>query len=104
MSRSARVGLTLQAAALFLVSTLTACGGGGASGTLPSANSTPPAQPTQIVSQGNGTITLTGTVQQMITGGFRIQAGQGVGYLHIYVNSSTVIVGPAPYVSENVEV
>ncbi|HEV3152885.1 MAG TPA: hypothetical protein VGZ02_03665 [Candidatus Baltobacteraceae bacterium] len=106
MYRSAHVRLTLQAAALFLVSTLTACGGGGggAAGTLPSANSTPPAQPTQIVSQSNGTITLTGTVQQMISGGFRIQAGQGVGYLHIYVNSSTVIVGPAPYVNENVEV
>lgn len=88
---------------LLLVCTaaLAACGGGG--GSLPST-SAPSPKPAQIISQNGDSITLTGTVVAMISGGFQVQGGPGVGYLHIYTNSNTVITGPAPFVNENVEV
>ena len=93
------------------VSVLTACGGGGAGGgALPATSGASQAHPTsspmpmQIISQNGTSVTVIGTIVAMISGGFQIQGGKGVGYLHIYTNSSTVITGPAPYVGENVEV
>lgn len=94
----------LATLAFVFVSLLTACSGGAgnAGGALPTVRSS--AAPASIISNSNGVIDLTGTVTAMITGGFQVQGGSGVGYLHIYVTSSTVITGPAPYVGENVEV
>ena len=101
-----RVAIT----SLFVI-TLTACGGGGGGGgALPSAIPVGTAAPTAtpmpmaIVSQNGTNIELTGTINGMIVGGFRIQGGSGVGYVHILTNSATAIVGPAPFVGENVDV
>lgn len=87
---------------LLFVFGLTACGGGGG-GSLPAtphAGSTPAG----VISINGTSIELTGTVTAFITGGFQLQGGQGVGYLHIYTNSSTAITGPAPFVGELVDV
>lgn len=83
---------------------LAACGGGGAGGTIPSGGKPATPAPFAIVSQGNGSIELTGTIAGMISGGFTLQGGSGVGYLHVYVTSSTVINGPALFVGEDVDV
>ena len=97
--------------ALLFVSALTACGGGGAggSGTLPSTTGAQPQAsaspaPMQIISQNGTSITLAGAIVALIAGGFEIQGGRGVGYLHVYTNSSTVITGPALFVGEDVEI
>lgn len=96
------------AASLIIVTALTACGGGGGSSPLPSTNA--PAggqqlpQPMTIVSQNGTNIELRGTIVGMISGGFTINGGTGVGSLHIYTTSSTVINGPAPFVNEYVDV
>lgn len=47
-------------------------------------------------------LTLHGPVVALRTGGFQIQGGRGVGYLHIWVTPSTQVSGPAPFVGENV--
>src|SRR5579883_1476240 len=90
--------------ALSCAGVLAACGGGGGGAvpSAPTANSSP--KPVQIISQNGQNITLTGTIVGMIAGGFSIQGGPGIGYLHVYVNNQTVITGPAPYVGEYVEV
>lgn len=87
---------------LFVFS-LTACGGGGGGGSLPS---TPGAGPTPqgVISVNGNNIEVTGTITAFIAGGFQIQGGKGVGYLHVYTSSSTVVSGPAPFVGENVDV
>jgi hypothetical protein len=87
------------------LSVLAACGGGGGGGgVMPSAATPATPAPFAIISQGNGNIELTGTIAGMISGGFTIQGGTGVGYLHVYVTSSTVINGPSPFVGESVDV
>src|SRR5579885_313920 len=89
--------------ALSCAGVLAACGGGGGGAVpAPTGNTTP--KPVQIISQNGQNITITGSIVGMITGGFSIQGGPGIGYLHVYVNSQTVITGPAPYVGENVEI
>jgi hypothetical protein len=40
----------------------------------------------------------------MMTGGFYLQGGSGVGNLKVYTSSTTVITGPAPFVGEQVQV
>lgn len=92
---------------LLLTALLAGCGGGGGGGSsalsaLPAVQATP--MPLTIVSNSGGVLDLTATVVAMISGGFQVQGGKGVGYLHIYVNSSTIISGPSPFVGENVEV
>ena len=95
--------------ALLLAFGVSACGGGGG-GTSPlpaapaSGNNGQTTSPFTLVSQNGTSIELTGTITGMISGGFTVEGGKGVGYLHIYVNASTVITGPAPYVGENVDV
>lgn len=92
-------------------------GGGGASGSGPILPETPaqvapqstdaPAQtaaPLSVISVSGSNITLTGTVAYKISGGFTIQGGSGVGYLHIYTPSSTTYSGAKPYAGEYVKV
>ena len=89
------------------VSVLTACGGGGslpATSGASQVNPTPSPQPMQIISQNGNSLTVTGTIVAWISGGFQIQGGKGVGFLHIYTNSSTVITGPPLFIGENVEI
>lgn len=96
----------VRTALLFaIVSTLTACGGGGGAGggALPTPVSPTP-MPLVVISQNGSSIELTGTVNALIPGGFSIQGGASVGYLHVYTNSSTVVVGLAPFKGENVDV
>lgn len=88
---------------LFVIS-LTACGGGGG-GLPPAHNGTSSQIPLTIVSESGNNITLTGTVDYVQSATeFQIQGGQGVGYLNIYVTSSTIVNGPKPFVGENVEI
>ncbi|HET7813126.1 MAG TPA: hypothetical protein VFL13_02005 [Candidatus Baltobacteraceae bacterium] len=61
-------------------------------------------QPMTIVSRNGTSIELRGTIAGMISGGFTINGGAGVGSLHIYTNASTVITGPALFVNEYVDV
>jgi hypothetical protein len=42
--------------------------------------------------------TVSGTIVGMISGGFTIDPGKKCGYLHVYVNATTAITGPAPAV------
>ncbi len=78
---------------------ITACGGGA-------GTTTPPAgvAPSSIVSIAGNTVTITGTIVQMIPSGFQIQAGQGAGINDVFIGSATSISGPAPFVGEQVEV
>lgn len=87
---------------LTIVSALAACGGGNR--VLPNGTSSA-RLPLTVISQSGSVLTLTGTVDYVKnTGEFQIQGGSGVGYLNIFVTSSTVNNGPAPFVGENVEI
>lgn len=97
---SLRLKVTLG---FLFVFALTACGGGGGGGSIPAAPGAGPT-PQGIVSVNGNNIEVTGAVTAFITGGFQMQGGKGVGYLHIYTPSSTVVTGPAPFVGENVDV
>lgn len=79
------------------VGLLAACSQSGSS-------TTPPLHPLDLVSQNGNQLTITGTITNFIPGGFHIQGGAHVGFLHVYTNASTVITGPAPYIGEVVEV
>lgn len=94
------------AASSLIVIALTACGGGGGGSSALPATSTgaQTSLPLTIISQSGNNIEVTGTVNGSIAGGFRLQGGAGVGYVHVLVNSATVIKGPAPFAGENVDV
>lgn len=81
---------------------LAACGGaGGSPQALPPSGLTP----ANLVSAGaDGSIEITGTIVSLWAGGFTAQGGAGVGYIHVYVNSSTAVVGPALFSGEKVDV
>lgn len=92
---------------LLFVFSLTACGGGGTGGGAvpPAASGTPATLPLTVVSQNGSSITLTGTIDNVMSATeFDIQGGHGVGSLHIFTTSSTVVNGPKLFVGENVEV
>lgn len=90
---------------LLFVFALTACGGGGSGGggSLPAVPGAGPT-PQGIVSVNGNSLEVTGTVTGFISGGFQLQGGHGLGYLHIYTSSSTTITGAKPFVGENVDV
>lgn len=64
------------------------------------SNSTPTPSPTG----SPGAVNVSGPIVAMKSGGFQMQGPRGIGYVNVYVNQNTRIVGPQPYVGETVEV
>ena len=87
---------------------LAACGAGGQSGTsaIPAVDTTQQQLSTMsIVSRGpNNSITLTGSVVALLSNGFQIQGGPGVGYLHVITTSATKYTGRRPFLRESVRI
>lgn len=77
---------------------LSACGS-HSGGLLPSSST-----PQSLISESSTGIEVTGTIASVWTGGFTLQAGTGLGYVHVYTSSSTTFVGAPPYASEDVDV
>lgn len=86
----------------FLILLLSACGGGGgsSSGVIPGSNS-PGSVPSNSLT---GPIQSNGTVTTLWGGGFTMNTQSVHGYIHVYVNGSTQISGPQPYVGEQISV
>lgn len=57
-----------------------------------------------ISTSSNGGIEVTGYITSVWSGGFTLQGGSGVGYIHVYTSASTTFSGAAPYVNETVDV
>lgn len=98
---------------MLFAAVLSACSGGAGGGLVPHAPlaGTPAVQPLSSLGSGasfgtNGSrtaavstlFTLAGPIANFIRGGFTIQAGGSVGYIHILTNASTVKSGKTPAV------
>ncbi len=91
-----------------LVFTLAACGGGGGGGgvtpsvpTTPAATSTPGVQPMSVISAGpNNQLAVTGTIVAMLSNGFQLEGGNGLGYFNVYTSSTTTFNNFTPAVGE----
>lgn len=83
-------GALRAALAVFALAVLAACGGGGGgSSAIPNAGPSP----ASLISQNGTTITASGTIQSLSSGGFLMMVGGGYGLIHVYTNSSTAITG-----------
>lgn len=101
--------LRLAAIAVFSA-TLAACGGGqsGAPALLPATTQTtatpqPGVAPMSIIAVSTNTLTVTGTIVELKSGGFLIQGGKGLGYYNVATTASTTFTGAKPFVGETIE-
>lgn len=84
-----------------------ACGGGGGGGGVtPQTASFPGLVSPQSTATTTSTtsISTSGTIVGLITGGFVLDTGYPHGKIDVYVTSTTTISGPTPYVNEQVSV
>src|SRR5579864_5398095 len=96
---------------------LSACGGGGASGggggltpSIPTnpvvtATATPSnIQPMTVISSGpDNQLAVSGTIVELRSDGFQLEAGQGVGYFNVTTSSATTYTDFTPAVGDFVE-
>ncbi|HET7814472.1 MAG TPA: hypothetical protein VFL13_08870 [Candidatus Baltobacteraceae bacterium] len=98
----------LRVAAILFVTGLTACGGGGQSNSaafLPAQQTSGATDgSTSVLASSGPALTVSGNVVAMISGGFQVQGGTGLGYFDIYTTSATVFSGTKPFVGEAVVV
>jgi hypothetical protein len=101
---------TVRTAVLAMsVGLLTACGGGvGGNQAIPMTPGATATGSGHVVPMSTATaaptVTASGTVAGLFSGGFTLQTGSPYGKINVYTNASTQFVGAAPFLNESVSV